>query len=119
MHCSRKGFKSPEIVIDGANHDQFMVGANTLAAEDTLTEVPDNERICLFQTGIMGHGVKPYLAHTQFGGNLPQLASVSLVTYDAGLRVIGHHKTDNISPMLVNGGGVCLDGHIWRHGCDT
>jgi len=119
MHCRRKGFKPPEIVIDGANHNEFMVGTNTLAAKDTLAEVPDNERICLFQAGIMGHGIKPYLPNTQFGGNLPQLASVSLAADDAGLRVIGHHKADNISPVLFNERRVCLDDHIWGHGRDT
>jgi hypothetical protein len=116
MCCDRKGFESPEIVIDSANHNQFMVGTNTLAAKDTLTEVPDNERICLLQAGIMGHGIKPYLAYTQSGGNLSQLASVSLVTYDAGLRVTGYHQADNICPVLLNGGSVCLDDHIRRYG---
>jgi hypothetical protein len=89
MCCGRKGFKSPEIVIDGPNYDQFMVSTNTLAAKDTLTEVPDNKGICLLKTGIMRHGIKPYLAHAKFGGYLPQPASVSLATDDTGLRVIG------------------------------
>jgi hypothetical protein len=119
MCCGRKGFESPEIVIDSANHDQFMVGTNTLAAKDALTEVPDNERICLLQAGIMGHGIKPYLAYTQSGGNLSQLASVSLVTYDAGLRVTGYHQADYICPVLSNGRGVCLDDHICRYRRNT
>jgi hypothetical protein len=119
MHCGWTGFKPPEIIINGANHDQLMVGTNTLAAKNTLTEVPDNKRIRLLQTGIMGHRIKPYLADTQFGGNLPQLASVSLATYDAGLRVVGHHQADNIYPVLFNGGRFCLYDHIWRYGRDT
>jgi hypothetical protein len=112
MHCGWPGFKSPEIIIDGSHDDQIMVGANTLAANDTLTEVPDNERICLLQTGIMGHRIKPYLAYPKFSGDLPQMASVSLATDDTRFRVIRHHQADNISPMLFNGGGICLYGHI-------
>jgi len=119
MCCRRKGFESPEIVIDGANDNQFMVGTNTLAAKDTLAEVPDNERICLLQTSIMGHGIELYPAYTQFGGNLSQLASVSLVTYDAGLRVTGYHQADNICPVFLNLRGVCLNEHIWRYRRNT
>jgi hypothetical protein len=119
MHCGWTGLKPPEVVVDGSDDDEFMVGANTLTTEDTLTEVPDNERICLLEAGVMGHGIKPCLANAKFSSDLPQLASVALATYNAGLRVIRHHQPDDISPMMLNGGGICLYDHIWGHGRHT
>jgi hypothetical protein len=71
VHGRGSGFKPPETVIDGPNHNQFMVCPDTLAAKDTLTEVSDNERISCLQPGIMRHWIKFYLANTQFSGNLP------------------------------------------------
>jgi hypothetical protein len=59
-----------------------MISSNTLSAKDTFTEVPDNKRVCLFQTSIVRHGIKVGFADTQFSGNLPQLASVSLAAYN-------------------------------------
>ncbi len=71
MGRRRTGPKPPEVVIDGAHHDQFVIGTNALTAEDAFTEVPYNKRICLFKTGIMGHGIKTYETHAQFGCDLP------------------------------------------------
>jgi hypothetical protein len=60
MDCRWAGFKTPEIIINGANHNQLMVDPDALATKDTLVEVPDNERICFLQTGIVGRGIKVY-----------------------------------------------------------
>jgi hypothetical protein len=107
------------IVINGANHDQFMIGSNTLTAKNTFTQVSNDEWICLLQTGIMGHGIKVYLADSQLSSNLPQLASISLAAYDTGLRMIGHHQADNVCPVGFYCGRICLDAHIRSDRRDT
>jgi hypothetical protein len=111
MHRRRPGFESPEVVIDGANHHEFMVSTNTLAAKDTLAQVSYDERVCFLKPRVMGHRVEPYLAYTQFGSDLPQLASVSLAAHNAGLGVIGHHQTNDIDPMPFDGRGICEQYH--------
>jgi hypothetical protein len=65
------GFKSPEVVIDGANDNQLVVGTNTLAAKYAFTQVPDYKRICLLKTHIMGYGIKTDETHAQFRCDLP------------------------------------------------
>ena len=107
MYCRWPRFESSEVVIDGANYHEFMVSTNTLTAKDTLTQVPDDKRVCFLHAGIVRHWIEPYLADTQIGSNLPQLASVSLAANNAGLGVIGHHEPDNISTVVSYGGGVC------------
>ena len=117
MDCAWAGLKSPEIVINGSNNDQFMVRANTLSAKDTLTEIPYDKRICLLKISIVRHGIKPYFSHTKIGCNLPQLASVSLIAYDAGLGMIGYHQANNIRPVSFNSWGFSLNDHVrgyWR-----
>jgi hypothetical protein len=109
MHCSGTGFKPPEMVIDGPYDDQFMVCANTLTTKDTLTEVPDDERVCLLQGRIIGHGIEINFAHTQIARHLSQLTSVTLVTHNAGFRVIGHHHADDIFPVVSYYGRVRSD----------
>jgi hypothetical protein len=84
-----------------------MVGTDTFATKDTLTEVPYNERICLLKTRIMGHRVKIYKPNSQIGCDSSQFASIPLVANNAGFGMIGYHKTDNVFPVLFDGGGVC------------
>jgi hypothetical protein len=102
----------PEVVIYGSNDYQFMISTNTLGAQETLTEISDNERICLLQTSIVGHRIVPDLPDTQLGGNSSQFTSVSLAAYQAGLGVSGHHQADNIFPKLLKGRRVGLDDHV-------
>jgi hypothetical protein len=107
------------MVIDGAHDNKFMVGAHALAAKDTLAEVPDDERIGLLQAGIMGHGIEINFTHTQIGRHLPQLTSVTLVTHNAGFRVIGHHHADDIFPVVSDNGRVRPDFKLRGYGGGT
>jgi hypothetical protein len=52
-------------------------------------------------------------------GNFPQLASVPLVAYDAGFRVIGHHQANDVRSVLSYSRGISPDGHVWRDGRHT
>jgi hypothetical protein len=119
MNGGRSGFKPSQIVIYGPNHHQFVVSTNTLAAENTLAQVSDNKWVRPFQPCVMRHGIQAYRTHTQFGRNLPQLASVPLVAYNAGLGVVCHHEADNICAVFSDSDGVCLDGHAGRCRCDA
>jgi hypothetical protein len=92
------------MVIDGAYDNKFMVCAHTLTTKDTLAEVSDDEGVCLLQARIMGHGIEINFAHTQISRHLPQFTSVTLVTHNAGFRVIGHHHADNICAVFFNNG---------------
>jgi hypothetical protein len=92
------------MVIDGTHDNQFMIGAHALTAKDTLAEVPDDERVCILQARIMGHGIKINFAHAQIGRHLPQFTPITLVTHNAGFRVIGHYHADDICPVFSYNG---------------
>jgi len=113
------GFESPEVVIDGADGNQIMVGPCTFAAEDTLAEIPYNKGIGLLQARIMRHGVEIYGAHSQVGRDLPQVTSVALAAEDTGFGVVGHHEADDIGAVILYVRRVRPDNHVRGNGCDT
>ena len=65
MSGSGTGFKAAHIIIDGDDHHPFMVCPDAFAAEDTLAQVPDDKRVCLFIGFVIGHVVKIGFTHAQ------------------------------------------------------
>jgi hypothetical protein len=96
-----------------------VICANAFAAKDTLAQVPDDKRIGLLKSPIMGHGIKPCNSDTQIRSDLPQLAPISLATHNTGLGMIGHHQAHNIGTVPSHCVGIGLDRHVLRYRGDT
>jgi len=97
----RAGFKASLVIIYCPHNNQFMVCPDTLSTQDTFGEIPDNERICLFQWFVVGHRVKVCLPYTEFSGYLTQLTAVPFAAKYTGLRMFSDHQPDYIPPVLI------------------
>ena len=71
MNGCRSRFKSPIIIIDCADDNQFMVCPDTLAAQDAFAQIPYNKRVCLFKGTHIGHCIQVGFADTQVSRYLP------------------------------------------------
>jgi len=107
------------IVINCTDNNEFLVGTYTFPAHDTFGEVPDDKGICLFETGVMGHGIELSLPHSQFSSNLPQLATVSFAADQAGFRMFRHHQADDVASVIDYAGGISPNDHILDNRGDT
>jgi hypothetical protein len=119
MSGSGTGFKAAHIIIDGADSHQFMVGPDAFAAKDTLAQVPDDKRICLFIGFVIGHGVKIRFTHPQLSCNPSQLAAVSFTAENAGLGMFCDHQADDVATMFDDAGVGGLNNHVRGCGGDT
>jgi len=111
MDGGRAGVKAAHVIVYGANLYQFMIGPDTLAAEDALAQVSDHEGIGFLEGLVVGHGIEVGFTDPQIGGGLAQLAPVSLGADNTRLRVLGNHQTHDIAAMLDDAGGSGLNLH--------
>jgi hypothetical protein len=119
MGSGRAGLKAAQIVINGPDYHQLVIGPDAFAAQDTLAEIPDNKGIGLFEGLEIGHGVEVRLADSQIGGDLAQLTAVALAADNAGFRVLGNHEAHDIATMFDDARGCGLQNHVPDCGGDT
>jgi hypothetical protein len=96
-----------------------MVGPDALPAEDALGEIPDDERVGFLKSCVIRHRIKTGGADPQFGCYEPKLTSISLVADNAGFGMVSHHEADDVTPVVSEERGVCLDGHPLGNRGDT
>ena len=101
-----------QIVINGADHYQFMIGPDAFAAENTLTQIPDNKWICLFKGFEIRHVVEVCLSDSKIGSYLPQPAAVAFTADNAGFGMFCYHQPGNIAAVFDNAVGCGLNHHV-------
>ena len=88
---------------------------DAFSAKDTLAQISDDKRICLFIGFVIGHVIKICLTHTQLGRHPSQLAVVSLTAENAGFRMFGNHQAGDVATMFDDAGAGGLKNHV--RGC--
>jgi hypothetical protein len=108
-------FQTPAIVIDGAHCDQIVVCPDAFPAENALGEIPDDKRIGLLESRVVGHRIQARRSDPQLCGKKSQFASIPFIADNAGLGMVGHDETQDVPPVPLEVGGVCPDRHA---GCN-
>ena len=108
MGGGRAGRKAAQVVINGPDDHQLVIGPDAFAAQDTFAEIPDNKWIGLFEGFEIGHVIEVRLTDSQIGGDLAQLTAVALAADNAGFRMFGNHEPHNVAAMFDDARGCGL-----------
>jgi hypothetical protein len=108
--------KSPQIIVDGTDGYQFMIGSDAFAAQNTFAQIPDNKWIGLLEGFDVGHVIEVCFSHTQLRSDLPELTAITLAADDAGFRMLGDHQTGDIASMTDDSRVCGLNHHIRCYG---
>ena len=100
MYCCRPGSKASQIRIDGADDNQFVIGADAFSAQDAFTQISNNKRIGLFQGLVVGHWIQIRFTYAHLGSNPSQLTAIAFAANDAGFRMFGDHHAHDIAAMI-------------------
>jgi hypothetical protein len=112
VDSGRPGPETAQIIIDGADCHQFVIGPDALAAQNALAQIPDDEWICLFKGLEIVHAVKVRLTDPEICGHLTQPAAIAFAADNAGLGVFGNHQADNIAAVFNDAVGFGVKGHL-------